>query len=408
MMTQKQKIVIAGGGFGGVRAALKLARSGAFDITLISDHTTFRYYPALYATATGHAYDESIIPIDDMIGRYPVIQFVHDSVTTLNAKKKQISTASGQVHQYDFLIIAVGMVTNYFGIPGLQESSFGIKSQEEIKAFRAHIHTEIEAGKVDANYVVVGGGPTGIELGASLRAHIEHIAKNHDIETSKTSFILVEAMERLLPKMPARAGRLIQRRLAKLGIEVRTNAKVEAATSENVTINGEVVESKTVIWTSGVANNPFFETNRTQFKLSPNKKVAVDEFLQGAPSVYVIGDNANTPYSGLAQTALYDADFVAKNLIRQARHAKPKTYKPYNPPVVIPVGKRWALVKFWGLMFAGWPGALLRRVADLIGYADVLPLSKALSLSLRSGKQQADCEICETATTTKSDATHEN
>lgn len=389
-------IVIAGAGFGGVRVARKLAASGRFKITIIANRDTFRFYPALFATATGHSYSESIIPLTEMLEHLPDVTFVQDELTVLDSKRKRIQGASGNWYRYDSLVLALGVVTNYFGIEGLKEFSFGIKSEREISDFKQHLHTGMDVAdqKAAGSYVVIGAGPTGVELGAALKGYVAHVARCHGASTAGIRFKIIEAMSRVLPKMSTLASRMVEKRLQRLGIEVMLNSKVEGQTMDELKVNGEAIKTHTVIWTSGVANSPFFQANASQFKLAPNGKVQVDSFLQGAPSVYVIGDNAATPYSGLAQTALHDATYIARNLKRQMRRQPPKKYRVYRPPVVVPVGQRWAVFEWGWLTFAGWPGAILRRLADLLGYIDLLPLRKAVHLWLKASHLEEECPIC--------------
>lgn len=393
-----QHVVIIGAGFGGVRTALGLARTTNYRITLITENDTFRYYPALYATATGHAFNESIIPLSDIFADYPQISVQHDRVESLTTKPKRLTFTSKQTLAYDFLVLALGMVTNYFGIEGLQQYSYGIKSQEEVVRLKRHLHDQLrEDGQRDANYLIVGGGPTGIELAAAMTHYIDFIAKNHKARKGRSKIRIVEAMDRLLPRMKPTASNMTQKRLEELGVDVMTSSKVERETEDSLHVNGKVLKSETVIWTSGVANNPFYTANKDMFTFSPNNKIQVDDFLQAAPCVYVIGDNAFTPYSGLAQTALYDADFVVKNLRRQAEHLKPKKYRPRKPPVVLPVGPEWALTEIGPLNFGGLPGHFLRRAADLIGYSDILPLRKALKIWFNASELEEECPTCHAA-----------
>lgn len=391
----KHNIVIAGAGFGGIRAALQLATSKDCSVTVIADRDTFRYYPALYATATGHAHEESVIPLSEMFKGRENITFSQDTLEQIDVQGKRIQGSSGTWYAFDSLIVALGMVTNYFGIEGLEEFSFGIKSIEEVDRLKDHLHTALTNEKhMDPNYVVVGGGPTGVELAASLRSYIERIARCHNIQEHEAKVDLIEAMNRVLPRMSPKASAMAEKRLQDLGISVMTSAKVEGETSENLTVNGELIPTHTVVWTSGVANNPFFKKNAKQFSIASNSKVNVDKFLQGARSVYIIGDNAATQYSGLAQTALYDAGFVAKNIKRQLRHQRPKTYEPRKPPVVVPVGNQWAIFEWEPFTFGGRLGAVLRRAADFTGYSDLLPLGRAIELWRSGSRLEEACPVC--------------
>jgi NADH dehydrogenase FAD-containing subunit len=129
-----------------------------------------------------------------------------------------------------------------------------------------------------------------------------------------------------------------------------------------------------------VANSPFYEANKDQFKFAPRGRVAVDQYMRAAPDVYVIGDNAATLYTGLAQTALHDAEFVASNFKREQRGLRPKEYKAVMPPVVVPVGENWAVFEWHKLRLYGFVGSLLRRAADFLGYNDMLPIGQALGV----------------------------
>jgi NADH dehydrogenase len=145
-------------------------------------------------------------------------------------------------------------------------------------------------------------------------------------------------------------------------------------------VGGKPISTRTVIWTAGVTNHPFFKENAAHFTLAKNGRVEVDEYMLAAPDVYVIGDNANTPHTGLAQTALHDAIFVAKNIRRELQSKKLKKYKPVKPPVVIPVGENWAVLEWKKIVIGGLLGSLIRRAADFIGYSDYLPLGQALGV----------------------------
>lgn len=391
----QHKIVIAGGGFGGVRAALRLAKSKECHITLVSAEDTFRYYPALYATATGHSHQESIIPLASMLKEHTNITFVQDTVTKLDKTQKILHGSTGEIYRYDSLILALGVVTNYFNIQGLEEYSFGIKSQEEVDELKDHLHTSLtNEHKLDPNYVVIGAGPTGVELAASLRSYISHIAHYHNIAEHDAKVDLIEAMDHVLPKMSPRASSKVQKRLSEIGITLMLSSKVTGETVDSLTVEGQDIPTHTVIWTSGVANNPFYAANSDIFNLAQNGKVKTDEFLQGAPSVYVIGDNAATTYSGLAQTALYDADFVTRNIKRQTKHIRPKKYKPRKPPVVVPVGEDWAIFEWGPLVFGGRLGGFLRRAADFVAYSDLLPARTAWQLWRKADQLEEQCQIC--------------
>ncbi|MEO5691011.1 MAG: FAD-dependent oxidoreductase [Candidatus Saccharimonadales bacterium] len=388
------KVVIVGGGFGGVKAALELAKTPDIDVTLISDRDHFTYYPSLYAVATGGSNRQSFVPLSKIFD-HTSVKIVVDSIEGYEPQRKLVRGAQGE-YSFDKVIFALGVVTSYFGIKGLDTYSFGIKSVKEIEAFRKHIHDEMVSDhKIDKQYVVVGAGPTGVELSASLAHHIQHIASAHHIRHSKIRIKLVEAAPRVLPRMSEDASYMVHKRLIDLGVDVMVNETVEWQDDDEVYVSGRSIPTKTVIWTSGVSNNPFFEAHSDHFVFSPNKKIIVDTHMMANDHTYVIGDNAYTPFSGLAQTALHDALFVTKDIKKIVKKQPRPEYKVVKPPVVVPVGDHWAVLEWNFILIGDYIGHLIRRAADFIGYNDMLPVGLAF-LSWRSeSRLEYGCQTCQ-------------
>ena len=372
-------ITIVGAGFAGVKTALELAKDRRNKISIISDKEDFQYYPTLYSSATGHSHLESWVPLGEIFGDYDNIEVSIDRVIGIDDQKKQLIGVSGATYSYQTCVIAVGTVTTYFGIPGLDQYSYGIKSAEEIRRLKERIYHDLaDEGQLDRNYVIVGGGPTGVELAGALGTYLKRLCKYHGVRRDKVSIRLVEANERLLPRSHPTTSRKVRRRLESLGVVVQTGAKVESANAEQLVVSGRPLASHTVIWTSGVANNPLFAAHPDIFKLAPNGRVVVDKYLRAAPSIYVIGDNAATPFTGLAQTALHDAKFIAQNFRNRQAGRSMHGYAAVQPPSVVPVGRAWAAFEWKWFRTYGWIGAVIRRAADFIGYSDILPVGQAL------------------------------
>lgn len=372
-------ITIVGGGFAGVKTALELIKHPSIRVTLISDRDVFLYYPALYSTATGHSHLESWVPLKTVFKGKPRIKIVKDTITELDASAKTVTGEAGRAYKYDRVIFALGTVTTYFGIKGLDKYAQGIKSVDEIKRLQRHLHDELtQRHTPDSHFVIVGGGPTGVELSAAMGAYLRRLCDKYKLENHPITIDLVEAAPRILPRMSERASELVAARLAKLGVTIYTHTAVQSRTEGEIMMGDVSIKSHTVIWTSGVANNPFFAAHDKQFTLAPNGRVTVDAQMKVADGVYVIGDNAATQYTGLAQTALHDALFIARNIKRELAGKAPKAYKAVRPPVVVPVGPFWAIFEWHGLRFTGVLGAMLRRAADFMGYTDILPIGQAL------------------------------
>lgn len=391
-MAEQKKVLILGGGFGGIKAALELAGHPAFAVTLLSDQENFRYYPMLYRTATGGKQMASQIPLREIFAGKD-LRLVKDTALSLDRQSKKVGTASGKTYGYDSLIVALGVVTNFFGIKGLSEYAYGIKTQVESRRFRDHLHKLlIDKQNPDINYVVIGGGPTGVELAGALPGYIRHIMRRHNLEVRPIHVDLVEAQARLVPRMPSRYSWAIAKRLRQLGVVLHLNEEVLAETADELKVTGHSIKSHSVVWTAGVTNHPFLKDNN--FPLSKDGKAVVDTYLQTEPGIYVIGDNADTTYSGMAQTALYDGKFVAENLKKQAADKELKNYKPKKPIYITPVGPHWAAVLWGNTKLYGWIGWLLRNVADFAGYHDYEPWWKAGKRLKATFDTEETCPLC--------------
>lgn len=373
------KYTIVGGGFAGVKAALELARDTENDILLISDRDTFQYYPTLYSSATGKSHLESWVPLGEIFANYENIHVAIDHIIGIDAESKEVIGASENRYPYRTLIIAVGSVTTYFGIPGMDQYSYGIKSYEEIRRLKERIYDDLTTEKkLDKNYVIIGAGATGVELAGALGTYLRRLCRYHGVKRPRVSIRLIEAAPRVVPRSHPSVSRRVHRRLEKLGVEVQSGVIVQKATAESVIAGGRPIASHTVIWTSGVTNNPLFAAHADIFRLNERGRVIVDEQLKAAKNIYVLGDNAETPYSGLAQTALYDAKFVTKNLKRHKKGKKPRRYRAVLPVSVIPVGHRWAALEWKWIRFYGWAASVMRRLGDFHGYSSFLPYGQAI------------------------------
>lgn len=388
----KHRVVIVGGGFGGIKAALELCDDPKFQVTLISDIIEFRYYPTLYRTATGGRKMVSSIPLDEIF-KNKSINLLNDTVISLDRTAKTVKTNVNHEIGFDALIIALGVRTNYFGIKGLKQLSYGIKSTEDAEELKAHLHKQLVVNqKPDMNYVIIGGGPTGIELAGVLPAYIKQICAQHGIKHGKVHVDLVEAAPRLVPRMPKDMSLMIARHLRKLGVRLFLKTTVQAQTADALMIHDKAIRSHTVIWTAGTSNHPFLSDQG--FQMSTNGRARVDQYLQAEMGIFIIGDNADTPYSGMAQTALHDGKFVARNLIRIANKKEPKPYYAKKPVYVFSAGHRWAAVLWGKFRIYGWMGWLLRSFADLVAFHDYEPWKIATKRWLAVDDDEESCPHC--------------
>lgn len=388
----KPRALIVGGGFGGIKAALEMTNEDHFAVTLLSDSWNFHYYPTLYHTATGGAEEQSSIPLTRIFEDRD-ITIAHGKAAKLDRKHKTITTEDGKKFHFDILVMALGAVPNYFGIKGMADYAYSINSPESAKKFKTHLHQQLnDERKPDLNYVIVGGGPTGVELAGALPGYLKEIMKTHGIKNRAVHVDLIEAAPTVVPRMPKAMSKAIERRLRKLGVKLYLGKVVQSASDDSLVVDGKPIQSHTVVWTAGTANNPFFLQN--DFKLNERGKVAVDEYLQAEEDIFVIGDNADTQYSGMAQTALYDGAFVGKNLLRAAKGKLVKPYVPKRPIYVFPVGPYWAAVLWGKTQIYGKVGYVLRSLADLVGFSDYEPWWRAASQWTTEFMSEEDCPTC--------------
>jgi len=254
----KYKVVIGGGGFAGIKAAIELVENEKFDVTLISNRRELQIYGSLYHTVTGGSRFVSSVPLSEIF-KDRKINIVIDSIKTLDRKARKLITATGKEYEYNALILGLGMRTNYFGIKGLAEYSYGIKSLDEAARLKEHLHMQLTNKAVNKmHYVVVGGGPTGVELAGVLPRYIKEISRFHDLPASTIHVDLIEAAPNLLPRLPKDIGRSVAKNLRKNGVRVYLNTIVQAQTADELMIHNTPIRSHTVVWTAGMSNNPFF------------------------------------------------------------------------------------------------------------------------------------------------------
>jgi len=387
------KVVIVGGGFGGVRAALLLANKKGISVKLVSRQSYFEYHAALYRSATGRSPLEVAIPLKDFFTYAKNVEVVEDTITNINHQDKFITSQFGSRYEYDYLIMALGSVTEYYGIIGLKKYAFGVKTIHEALRLKRHLHDQLLTAEFDLNYVVIGAGATGVELSAELSEYLKKIRKKHQIK-NVFKVDLIEAGPRVLPSMPEAFSEAVERRLKGLGVKLFKNAHIKSETADAIQLPSGPIKSNTAVWTAGVKNNPLFSKFPEIFRLGKLNRVEVDEYLQAAPGVYVIGDSADTEYSGMAQTALHDANFVSKNLRLLIKNKPLIKYQPKKPIYAIPVGSRWAAV-LWGSkpLYGRW-GWLIRRLADLRLYLTFLPFKKALTTWRYGFVDEEVCSVC--------------
>lgn len=401
-----KKVLIVGGGFGGIAAALSLEKKKIKDlkITLVSNKPHFEYTAALYRVVTGRSPLEVCVPLSEVFKNRNV-EVLIDSIKEINIERNITEGVSGSRYQFNFLVLALGSETAYFNIPGLEEFSFGFKSISEALRLKRHLHELFDIslkpettpeGKLSLlHFVVIGAGASGTELTAELAVYLKQLAQNHKVDPTLVTIDLIEGAPRIMPAFPPEVSAKIEKRLRSLGVNIFTNRPIMAEEMAKVSVRGMTLTTHTVIWTAGVKPN-FLYQKIANFEFDKKGRIIVDEYLQaqGFKNVFVIGDGASTPFAGMAQTAAYDGQFVAGYIAANLENKIIEKYYPKKPYYSIPVGRGWAATLVGPITLYGWFGWILRRLADLRYFLSILPVDKAI-LAYRVEKTLCEtCQIC--------------
>ncbi len=389
------RILILGGGFGGVATARKLAKDMPENssIQMVSMKNYLEYYPALYRMITSSSPIEVCVPLYEMLPERVAVDI--DEIIEIDVVEKHAIGKSGSKYFYDTLIVAMGSETAYFGIESLKTMALGFRSASEaikLKNHLAHLfasHSHQDKNELVSHYhiVVVGGGPTGVEVAGDMVAHMRSLAKIHQTDPSLVTVDLIEANNRLLSMMSEDVSDRVMARLRTLGVNIFLNRQLVKNDIEEVFLKDMTLETKTLIWTAGTQLNSVC-TNTKGFTFTDRKRIAVNEYMEavGLSDVYIIGDAAGTKYSGLAQTAIYDGKYVAKTVVGKAKNKKIEKYKEKPVAFSIPVGDSWGAFKMGKFTIYGYPAYMIRHAIDFIYFSQVLSFKNFISLFLEGFK----------------------
>lgn len=365
-----QRIVILGAGFAGLQVARRLS-GDAFDITLIDQYNFHQFQPLMYQVATARLEPSSIsFPLRKVFQQKHNVHIRLANILSIDTNNQTVLTEA-EVYPYDQLIIATGCTTNYFGNKNIETHAYPMKSTNEALALRNHILQNFEDALTAEpeqlhalmNIVVVGGGPTGVELSGSLAELKTNILPKDypDMDFSTLNIYLLEAGPATLGVMSKAAQVKSQLYLEKMGVHVLTNTAVKDYDGSTIVLaDGNEIHSKTMIWAAGVIGN--VPVGIDVDKLVRGNRIKVDNFnkVEGLKNVFALGDiaymeTAQFPkgHPQLANVAIEQSKNLVKNLyaLTQNKLLKPFSYK--NPGTMATVGKRKAVVDLPGFSFQG-------------------------------------------------------
>jgi NADH:ubiquinone reductase (H+-translocating) len=386
-------IVIVGAGFGGLSAATRLAGANA-DVTVIDRRNYHLFQPLLYQVATAGLSPAQIAsPIRAILRRAANVRVVLGKVLSVDKRRHSVTVEGGTIEEreiaYDYLVLATGARHSYFGRDEWEGVAPGLKKIDDATAIRRQILTAFETAEATQSaesrrrfltFVVIGGGPTGVEMAGAI-AELARVALRHDfrnIDPSEARIVLVEAGPRLLAPFPPKLSEAARRSLEKLGVEVRLGTPVSQCDANGVMIGAERLESATIIWGAGVAASSAAHWLDAEKDRVGRVMVGPDLSLPGHPEIFCIGDTAHVldaggkPLPGLAPVAKQQGAYVAKVLrSRIAGRAANKPFHYRSWGTMATIGRRAAVADLGWVKINGtlaWLLWGLVHVSFLIGF----------------------------------------
>lgn len=360
-----RRLVIIGGGFGGLTAAKALRRSDV-AVTLIDRTNHHLFQPLLYQVATGGLSPADIAaPIRHVLRRQKNTNVVMDTVTDIDPARKLV-IATNNTYEYDTLIVATGAMHHYFGNDQWEANAPGLKTLQDATELRARILSAFEdAERTNSdtlNFVVIGGGPTGVEMAGAIAEMANHSLKNEfrTIDPSAAHVILVEAGEQILNSYPPDMSERAVSQLERLGVDVRTNTRVTDISDGTVTVSAghdiTTLTSGATIWAAGVKASPVGAMLQEHgANLDRTGRVVVGTDLSVFPDVFVIGDLAaavsdGEPVPGVAPAAMQMAEYVVKIVLGRTTDQ----FRYRNKGNLATIGRNAGLAHFGKIKLSGW------------------------------------------------------
>jgi NADH dehydrogenase len=373
--TTRPRVVIAGAGFAGIAAAKALKGSDA-DVMLIDRRNHHIFHPLLYQVATAVlAPSEIAAPIRQLEAKQANLNVMLAEIVDLDLPHRTVDVVSPGIGarkvRFDFLVVATGTRLSYFGHDEFAAHAPGLKNLADAETIRTKILSAFEMAEAiddenertrQMNFVLVGAGPTGVELAASIAQMVSVTLRRNfrQIDPATSTITLIEGGDRVLPSFAPSLSKRAARRLAKLGVKVVTGVKVDSVDEQGVIAGGERIPSATVLWTAGVAASPIIQLLGVKTDRAGRAQVEPFLNLPDEPCVFVVGDAASLqqdgrPVPGVAQAAIQQGRYVGRLISDQIRGRKPKrAFRYRNMGNMAVVGKNFAILESGHLRMAGF------------------------------------------------------
>lgn len=387
--TERTRVLIVGGGFAGVYAAVELDRLLKHDpnveVTIVNRDNFFLFTPMLHEVAASDLDVTHIVnPVRKLVRK---VQFFDGDVVDLDVERRAVVVSHGadaHTHAlpYDHLVIALGSITNFFGLPGLEERALTMKSLGDAIALRNRLIALLEEADTECcadirrrllTFVVAGGGFAGVETIAGINDFVHEALRYYpNLSPEMVRMVLVHPGSVILPELSESLGRYAQRKLAERGVEIRSATKVAAVTDDTVTLtDGTTLEASTLLWTAGTTPNPLLGTipcakERGRLRVDPTLEVP------GWPGVWALGDCALVPdartgsfHPPTAQHAIRQGKVVARNVVAAIRGGRKRPFTFRTIGQLASLGRRTGVAEIFGIRFSGFVAWWLWRTIYL-------------------------------------------
>lgn len=385
-MSDRPRVLVLGGGFGGL-SAVRALRRAAVDVTLLDRRNHHLFQPLLYQVATAALNPSDIAqPIRGILRRQKNVTVLLGEATSVDTARRTVTTPDGDI-AYDFLIVATGATHSYFGHEEWAERAKGLKTVEDALEIRRRVFLAYEAAERETGearrralltYVIVGAGATGVEMAGALAEISRHALRDdfRRIDPRSARIVLVEGAERVLPGYPEDLSAKARVYLERLGVEVRTRTLVTAVDARGVELGEERLEAATVVWAAGVEASSLARSFGVPLHRSGRVPVQPDLKLAGRDDVFVIGDlmfleQDGAALTGVAQVAMQSGRAAARNIARSIAGVPSQPFRYRDPGSFATIGRGSAVGILAGLKVSGfvaWLLWLLIHIAQLIGF----------------------------------------
>ncbi len=384
---QRKRIVIVGGGFAGLAAAKEFRRSSEVNVTLIDRWNHHLFQPLLYQVAmAGLSPADIAAPIRSILSRQKNVRVLQGEVRSVDFEDRSVMADFGDVG-YDYLIMACGAKHSYFGKPQWEQHAPGLKTLEQATEIRRRVLTAFEDAERETDsekrkrlltFVVVGGGPTGVELAGAIGEMSRYaLARDfRNIDASLARVILIEAGPRILPMFSPELSTRAVRDLEQLGVQVWTSSMVSNITDDRIEVGSEQIQSSTILWAAGVEASSLGRKLNLQTDHSGRVIVEDDLSLHQHSHIFVLGDQAHfeqndKPLPGIAPVAMQQGRFAAQNILRELAGKPRLPFKYVDKGQMATIGRSRAITEVGRWKFSGfgaWMAWLLVHIYYLTGF----------------------------------------